>query len=214
MRARGSRAAVLLLVVATIFAGTAGARAGQVQAEVPDRIDPRARYLIFIQGPAPGELVAQAFANRGFEVVTERRRPNPDPFDLARKASGQIRKLREAGVPSPRIALMGFDQGGAAALIASALMRDSELSYVVLAGCGLDDRYRRFAAQLGDQMTGRLLHLWEKTDTQAESCQFALSKARELDSDEKLLSNGGGHEMFGDVDAFWIDLVMAFLDRR
>ncbi len=214
MRAGQGKVAALLLALATILCLSAGARAGQVRDEVPDRIDPKARYLIFIQGPAPGELVATAFANRGFEVVTERRKPNPDPFDLARKATGQIRKLREAGVASPRIALMGFDQGGAATLIASALMRDPELSYVVLAGCGLDDRYRRFATQLADQMTGRLLHLWEKTDTQAESCQFALSKAPELDSDEKLLSNGGGHEMFGEVDAFWIDLVMAFLDRR
>ena len=214
MRAGQGRVATLLLALATILCLSPGAEAGQVRDEVPDQIDPKARYLIFIQGPAPGELVATAFANRGFEVVTERRKPNPDPFDLARKAIGQIRKLREAGVAPPRIALMGFDQGGAAVLIASALMRDPELSYVVLAGCGLDDRYRRFATQLADQMTGRLLHLWEKTDTQAESCQFALSKARELDSDEKLLSNGGGHEMFGEVDAFWIDLVMAFLDRR
>ena len=214
MRAGEGRVAALLLALATILAVTGGARAGQVQAEVPDQINPGARYLIFIQGPAPGELVATAFANRGFEVVTERRKPNPDPFDLARKASGQIRKLREAGVTSPRIALMGYDQGGAAALIASALLGDPGMSYVVLAGCGLDDRYRRFASQLADKMAGRLLHLWEKTDTQAESCQFALSKAAELDSDEKLLSNGGGHEMFGEVDAFWIDLVMAFLDRR
>lgn len=208
------RVATLLLALATILCLATGARAGQVLAEIPDQINPGSRYLIFIQGPAPGELVAQAFANRGFEVVTERRKPNPDPFDLARKATGQIRKLRDAGVTSPRIALMGYDQGGAAALIASALLGESDLSYVVLAGCGLDDRYRRFASQLADKMTGRLLHLWEKTDTQAESCQFALSKARELDSDEKLLSNGGGHEMFGEVDAFWIDLVMAFLERR
>ncbi len=124
MRAGQGKVAALLLALATILCLSAGARAGQVRDEVPDRIDPKARYLIFIQGPAPGELVATAFANRGFEVVTERRKPNPDPFDLARKATGQIRKLREAGVASPRIALMGFDQGGAATLIASALMRD------------------------------------------------------------------------------------------
>lgn len=214
MRAGKGSVAALLLGFATILAIATGTHAGQVRDEIPSQIDPKARYLIFIQGPAPGELVATAFANRGFEVVTERRKPNPDPFDLARKASGQIRKLRDAGVASPRIALMGYDQGGAAALIASALLGDPELSYVVLAGCGLDERYRRFASQFADQMAGRLLHLWEKTDTQAESCQFALSKATGLDSDEKLLSNGGGHEMFGEVDAFWIDLVMAFLDRR
>ena len=146
--------------------------------------------------------------------MTERRKPNPDPFDLARKASGQVRKLLEAGVLSPRIGIMGFDQGGAAALAASALLRDPDLSYVVLAGCGLDDRFQRFATQLADRMTGRILHLWEKTDQQAESCQFAFAKAKTLESDEKLLSNVGGHEMFGEADPFWMDLVMAFLDRR
>src|SRR5436190_1868154 len=176
-----------------------GAMAGQVLSDLPSQIDPRARYLIFIQGPAAGEPVANAFALRGFDVVTERRKPNPDPFDLARKASAQVRKLREAGVLSPRISIMGFDQGGAAALVASVLLADQDLSYVVLAGCGLDERFTRFANQLADQMTGRILHLWEKTDQQAESCQLAFAKAKLLDSDEKLLSNGGGHEMFGEA---------------
>ena len=207
----GGRAAALLLALLAL-AGVA--EAGQVRSDVPERIDPGARYLIFIQGPAPGEPVANAFAHRGFEVLTERRPANPDPFDLARRAAEQVRKLVVGGVTPPRIAIMGFDIGGTAALIASARIKDPDLSYVVLAGCGLDDRYERFAIQLADQMAGRMLHLWEKTDPQAESCQLAFSKAKSLASDEKLLSNGGGHEMFGEVDPFWIDLVMAFLDRR
>ena len=208
---RGGRAAALLLA---LLALTGMAEAGQVRSDVPDRIDPSARYLIFIQGPAPGEPVANAFAHRGFEVLTERRNPNPDPFDLARRAGEQIRKLMAGGVTAPRIAVMGYDVGGTAALVAAARIRDPDLSYVVLAGCGLDERYERFATQAADQMTGRVLHLWEKTDPQAESCQLAFSKAKALESDEKLLSNGGGHEMFGEPDPFWIDLVMAFLDRR
>jgi hypothetical protein len=211
---RRSPGVALLLALVAWLATASVVAAGQVTAEVPEKINPQARYLIFIQGPAPGELVAGAFANRGFEVVTERRLPNPDPFDLGRKASNQVRRLLAGGVGAPRIAIMGFDVGGTAALVASALLREAELSYVVLAGCGLDDRYNRFAASIAEQMTGRVLHLWEKTDTQAESCQLAFSKAKGLDSDEKLLSNGGGHEMFGEVDAFWIDLVMAFLDRK
>ncbi len=208
---RGGRAVALLLALLAL-AGVA--EAGQVRSDVPERIDPGARYLIFIQGPAPGEPVANSFANRGFEVLTERRPANPDPFELARRAAEQVRKLAAGGVAAPRIAVMGFDVGGTATLITSARLKDPDLSYVVLAGCGLDDRYERFATQLADQMAGRMLHLWEKTDPQAESCQLALSKAKSLDSDEKLLSNGGGHEMFGEADPFWIDLVMAFLDRR
>jgi hypothetical protein len=211
---REGRGGALLSALLALFVAIGAAEAGQVQSDVPDRIDPRARYLIFIQGPAPGEPVANAFAGLGFEVVTERRPASPDPYDLARKASAQVRKLALAGVPPPRIAIMGYDVGGAAALAVSALLRDADLSYVVLAGCGLDERYNRFATQLADQMAGRALHLWEKTDTQAESCQLAFSKAKALDSDEKLLSNGGGHEMFGEADRFWIDLVMAFLDRK
>ena len=214
MPARGGRSGVLLLALATLLATTDPAACGQISSDVPDKIDPHARYLIFIQGPAPGEPIANAFANRGFEVVTERRNPNPDPFDLARKATAQVRRLVAGGITPPRIAIMGFDQGGAAALVAAALLRDADLSYVVLAGCGLDDRYYRFATQFADQMMGRVLHLWEKSDLQAESCQLALSKAKALDSDEKLLSNGGGHEMFGEPDPFCMDLVLAFLERR
>lgn len=211
MRRGGGTVAALLLALLAL-AGVA--EAGQVRSDVPERIDPGARYLIFIQGPAPGEGVANAFANRGFEVITERRNPNPDPFDLARRTGEQVRKLMLGGVTAPRIAVMGFDVGGTAALVTSARLRDPDLSYVVLAGCGLDERYDRFAAQLADQMAGRALHLWEKTDPQAESCQLSFSKAKALESDEKLLSNGGGHEMFGEPDPFWIDLVMAFLDRK
>lgn len=202
------------LVLAAISALPTDAQAAQVHADVPAQIDPRARYLIFIQGPPAGEPVADAFVKRGFDVVTERRAPNPDPFDLAKKASAQVKRLRDGGVPGERIAVIGYDQGGAAALIAAAVLRDPAISFVALAGCGLDERFKRFAAQLADQMVGRALHLWEKTDPVAESCQLALSKAPALDSDEKLLSNGGGHEMFGEPDPFWMDLVQAFLDRR
>ncbi|MSP48404.1 MAG: hypothetical protein EXQ95_03645 [Alphaproteobacteria bacterium] len=214
MRPRGGRGGVLVLALVAFLVATGFSEAGQVRADVPETVDPHARYLIFIQGPAPGEAVANAFAGRGFEVVTERRNPNPDPFDLARKATGQVRRLLLGGISASRIGIMGFDVGGTAALVAAALLRDAELSYVVLAGCGIDDRYYRFATQLADQMAGRALHLWEKTDQQAESCQLAFSKSKTLESDEKLLSNGGGHEMFGEADPFWMDLVLAFLERR
>jgi len=214
MKKQGKTAGALLLALVAWLATPFVVAAGQITSDVPEKLNPQARYLIFIQGPAPGELVSGAFANRGFEVVTERRPPNPDPGDLGRRASNQVRRLLAGGASAQRIAVMGFDVGGTAALVASALLREPELSYVVLAGCGLDDRYNRFAASIAEQMAGRVLHLWEKTDTLAESCQLAFSKAKNLDSDEKLLSNGGGHEMFGEVDAFWIDLVMAFLDRK
>src|SRR5689334_4740391 len=113
---RGGRGVALLSALLALLVATGACEAGQVRADIPDKIDPRARYLIFIQGPAPGEPVATAFADLGFEVVTERRPATPDPYELARKASAQVRKLALAGVTPLRIAVMGYDVGGAAAL--------------------------------------------------------------------------------------------------
>jgi predicted esterase len=190
------------------------ANAGEIYPELPAELDPQRFYLIFLQGPVAGEPVARGFARRGFEVVTERRRPSSDPLEQARKTMAQVTALLQGGVPGSRIAVAGYDLGGTAAMIASALIRDPSISYVVLAGCGLDERYERFAAQLADQMAGRMLHLWEKTDPRAESCQYAFSQAPQLDSDEKLLSNDGGHELFWEPAPFWMDILQQFLERR
>jgi hypothetical protein len=201
-------------VFVAIVLALVDAEAGQVYSDTPPQIDPKGHYLIFLQGPVAGEPVAQGFARRGFDVVTERRPPAADPLDAARKAMAQVRRLLEGGVPGSRIAVAGYDQGGTSAMIAAALLKDPSISYVVLAGCGLDDRYQRFAAQLADQMAGRMLHLWEKTDPQAESCQLAFSRAPQLDSDEKLLSHDRGPEVFWDAAPLWMDLVQGFLHRR
>jgi hypothetical protein len=190
------------------------AQAGEVRPELPMQPDPQRSYLIFLQGPVAGEPVAQGFARRGFEVVTQRRSPSSDPLEQARKTFQQVTTLLHSGVPASRIAVAGYDLGGTAAMIAAALIKDPSISYVVLAGCGLDDRYERFADGLAEEMAGRMLHLWEKTDPQAESCQHAFSKAPRLDSDEKLLSNNGGHELFWEPAPFWMDIVQRFLDQR
>jgi hypothetical protein len=207
---RKDRLAALFCTLSIVSA----AQAGDIHPELPTQLDPQRSYLIFLQGPVAGEPVARGFARRGFEVVTERRRPSSDPLEQARKTFAQVTTLLQSGVPGSRIAVAGYDLGGTAAMIASALIKDPSISYVVLAGCGLDERYERFATQLADQMAGRMLHLWEKTDPKAESCQYAFSQAPRLESDEKLLSNIGGEELFWEPAPFWMDIVQQFLEQR
>ena len=112
--------------------------------------------------------------------IPEKARPSPRPAPVASIAyPGQKNQRFGGALPRDGLAALDLRDG-----------RDRRL----------DDRYNRFAVQFADQMTGRALHLWEKSDLQAESCQLAFSKAKALDSDEKLLSNGGGHEMFGEAE--------------
>jgi len=108
---------VLALFLLLLLIPTKALGAGRVLRSLPDKIDPRQDYLIYLHGriieeegvrptsPQFGvyeyEKILADFAKRGFVVISEPRPRNTDVGAYADKVVGQVRTLLRAGVPPP-----------------------------------------------------------------------------------------------------------------
>ena len=197
--------------------------AGSVLSGLPQRIDPRANYLIFLHGriveehgPHPTDPrfgayefqgILDSLAARGFAVIGEVRSQGTEIASYAGHVVAQVQSLLAAGVPPRRIAVVGFSKGGAIALVAASRLRHPEVRFVSLAGCG-DWLFKRFKVDL----TGPVLSLYDKADDLATSCASVLSAgSNAAQRREILLQVGKGHGTFYRPDPAWLDPLAAWL---
>jgi hypothetical protein len=194
----------------------------RILAGVPDDVDPTARYLIYLHGriieeqgvrpthPVFGiyeyEAILQAFADRGFVVISEARSAGTDAAAYARRVAAQVTSLLEAGVPPEHITVVGFSKGGGIAILTSSLLANDRLNFVFMASCG-----PWYADRPEIVPRGRLLGMREVSDDLAGPCDalFARSPAG-ADQNQIILELGGGHGAFYRPHSEWIDAVKAW----
>jgi predicted esterase len=201
----------------------AAAAAGAVLADLPRQIDPHAYYLVFLhgriveeKGPRPTDTrfgiyeyrsLLDAFAARGFTVISEQRPRGTDIGAYAAKVVRQVKALLAAGVPPRRVAVAGFSKGGAIALVAASALHHPEVRFVSLAGCGswLFDHFRL-------DLAGPVLSLYDSADDLATSCASVLTSGRNPSKRREIVLHvGKGHGTFYRPDAAWLDPVTAWL---
>jgi hypothetical protein len=188
-------------------------------AGVPDDVDLSARYLLYLHGriieergvrpthPEFGvyeyEGILQAFADRGFLVISEARPPATEAAAYAEKVAAQVRALLAAGVPPEHITVVGFSKGGAIAILASSVLADDRLNFVFMASCGPWSADRPEIV-----LRGRLLGLREASDDLAGPCDALFARAPVgADQHQIVLELGGGHGAFYRPHPEWIDAV-------
>jgi predicted esterase len=181
--------------------------AGRVLRSLPEKIDPRQDYLIYLHGriieeeglrpssPRFGvyeyEKILADFAGRGFVVISDPRPRNADVGVWADKVVKQVRALRQAGVPPQHIAVVGFSKGGGIALLAAAKLGDPKVNFVILAGCNA------WPSTAEETLQGRILSMYDASDDVATSCQKTFDQAKgPLVHDEVVLKLGTGHGAF------------------
>lgn len=196
----------------------------QIVAEVPEVIDPDARYLIYLHGaiieragvrpthPKFGiyeyQMILEVFAERGFIVVSEARQAGTDGAEYAAKVVGQVETLLAAGVPPEHITVVGFSKGGGIAITASSLLANDRLNFVFMGACGpwLDSRPEIVPR-------GRLLALREASDNMVGSCEGLFARAAgDGERKEITLELGDGHGAFYRPRPEWIDPVVEWAD--
>lgn len=211
----------LLAVCTTVFAGS-------VNKDVPEVIDPNAKYLFYMHGIAIEQGGPQARAydysgilkelgNRGFVVIGEERsRVRIDIY--AEKVAGQVRKLLSAGVPAKNITVAGHSKGGMITMLVMAMLANPDMAYVNFAGCGKEgsgfEGYLQFAERRASMARGQLLSAYDRSDQIAGSCKPALDKMTKAAVMERVLELGGGHELFSIPKAAWLDILQAWAERR
>lgn len=216
------------LLVVVLFFGSAPAIAGAVHKDVSNVINANAKYMFYMHGLAVergGRRAAsynysgilKELANRGFIVIGEER--NSVSIEVyAEKVARQVKKLLAAGVPAKNITVAGHSKGGMITMVVMSILAEPDIAYVNFAGCGREGSgfsgFLRFAEQGAPEARGRLLSAYDRNDQISGSCKQALEKMTNATVRERVLDNGGGHELFFSPEVGWLDVLQAWAERR
>lgn len=211
-----------LLVLGILATPAAPAQTGTVDDNLPQRPDPKARYLIYLhgriiedQGPRPTSKdwgvyeyrqILDTLAASGLAVVSEQRRPNTDMDAFAEHVAQQVRQLLATGVPAENVTVMGFSKGGGIATRASALLKNDKVNFIFLAACG-DGNF----SNIQRDVRGRILSIYEETDDVGRSCAQLFAKSTGKGERKEIkIETGKGHGAFYQPRKEWIDPALAW----
>lgn len=197
----------------------------QVLSAIPNLLNPSARYLIYLHGgiiedqgmrPTHPEFglynyaeILQAFADRGFTVISEARPAGTRPDVYADHVIAQVRQLLDGGVPANQVTVVGFSKGAVIAVLASRTVARKDVNWIIQAGCGpWVEGLPAFVPE------GRLLSQIDQDDTVARSCSDLFARMPEGSVfEENTLSLGTGHGAFYSVDPTWLEPAVEWAGR-
>jgi hypothetical protein len=176
----------------------------------PEGFDPTKHYLFYLHGkiiedngiPAVSpdygeyeyEAILEKISSHGFVVISEQRAKNTDSLEYAKRIARQVTKLLDAGVPAKHITVVGASKGGGIAILASALLKNNDVNFVIMAICtsaSVDE-----IKQNGMTLYGNVLSIYESSDETAGACRdlFSYSEGNGLSRHQEIVLNTGkGH---------------------
>ena len=158
--------------------------------------------------------IVRTFSRMGFFVISEYRPRGADAGTYADKLADEVSNLIETGVPPDNITIVGHSKGGLIAMMAAARLQIPEVNFVLMAACSRSLRrggYTQFVSRESQKMSGRMLFITERRNTEAGSCREALMRARDnVISEERMLDTGKGDGLFYKPEPAWIDLIEAW----
>jgi hypothetical protein len=174
----------------------------------PDSIDPAAKYLFYLHGkiiedqgiPAVSpdygeyeyEAILQKFVGYGFTVISEQRPKNTDGMNYAKRVSGQVTALLDAGVPAKNITVVGASKGGGIAIFISDLLENEEVNFVIMGACHPDDV--KILKQNNVSLFGNILTIRDSVDEFSGACgELFASTTGLVRHNELVLHIGSGH---------------------
>lgn len=193
--------------------------------DVPEKIDARSRYLFYLHGrivedkgirPVSEqhgvyeyEKIVEAFRGAGFDVISEARPRGTDVKQYALKVAAQVNTLLKAGVPPRHITVVGASKGSMIAMQVSSLLRQGEVNFVLIAGCG-----EQTLKNPELNLNGRVLSIYDASDQGAGTCEKLFARSTGLDkrSEVKLNLNLGHGFIYRPLKE-WIDPAVAWAKR-
>jgi len=187
-----------------------------VLSSFPDHPDPSVHYLVYLHGailenkpknpisprfgPYRYREILDALTARGFRVVFEPRPARASVTRWAEHIAVELQRLIDAGVPASNLTVVGFSKGAVIAVLASGKIENEDINWVIEAGCG---RWiERFPTVVPH---GRILSIYDRTDTMAGSCSELFSRMSTQDrTDEIVLELDRGHGAFYSPDPAWM----------
>ncbi len=197
---------------------------GQISYGMPSKIDPSAKYFFFLhnyyvekkgpEGDCKYNDILKTFADRGFIVVSEVRTGKIVPCTYAEKVVKQLRTLLDSGVPPQNITVGGHSKGGVISLCVASKLENPKINFVVMAGCEIATVKKFQMYPDFKNLKGRILSIYASSDSIANSCEAAFSKAsEELHDTEIKLNSDAGHKLFFTPKEIWLDPVIGWINN-
>lgn len=201
----------------------AAAPAQHIQHDLPSNIDPPGYYLFYLHGgvvtvkgdnaindPVPQfgpyqySRILDTLRAHGFYVISERRMPDVDDAIYASKIAEQVDTLLKAKVPVSNIIVVGASAGSNVVLLASDMLKDPEMKYVIMGGCS-PDIYKYY---LKLKLRGRFLSVIESSDSHGTCAAIFKGRKEIKDFHEVKLDTGLDHGFLYRPFAAWLDPVL------
>ncbi len=202
------------------------ARAGSQDRSVPANIDPSKYYVFYMHGTAvendgPSKHnkyydILDALEAKGMVTIGEVR-SKINIMAYAKKVAGQVNGLINAGVPPKNITVSGHSRGAHITMRVSAVLKNPQVRFIPISGCGYKKgqqslkNYTQFTKKLAPKAKGQWMNMWEKGDKIAGNCDAAMKRAAGVTYVNKMLTVGGGHQLFWKPKSSWIDPFVAFV---
>jgi hypothetical protein len=215
--------AVLFILVASI--GTYAQRVSPVVG----KIDKQGWYLFYLHGAVVSVLgdnainqgapewgpyqyskILDSLRKRGFNVISEIRRPDIDDSVYSKKITAQIDTLIKGRVTKKRIIVVGASSGWNIALQVSERRKETNARYVLMGGCW-PDTYKDYT---GMQLYGRFLSIIEDSDPHKSCLKIFENRKTIKEVKEITLRTGLSHGFFYKGHSFWIDPIVNWLEKK
>jgi hypothetical protein len=197
-----------------------GNSAATILQEVPASPNPAAKHLFYLHGriieeqgsrptdPRYGvyeyEQILDTFKQRGFTVISEARPKGTDPHQYASKVVSQIQSLLKTGVSPGQITVVGASKGAVIAMLASTLLRNREVNFVIMSNCN-DWILENFPIDL----CGNVLSIYDVKDELGQTCKKFFERSTGLNRHSEVeLNIGMGHAIIYKPMKEWVELIV------
>lgn len=219
----------LLFFALIIVHGSGAFAAGTLYEDIPGEPKVDEKYIFYLHGGLIEERglgathrkhgkyeyfkIARALTARGHNVVAKARIKSVGNMTYAEKVANQIKRLIRHGLPAENITVVGHSKGAAIAMLISSILEEPKVNFVFMAGCAkkrslFRGSFDRFLKKRGSWVEGRLLSLYDKSDTISGSCEDLLKRADSTEGAEFTFNTGRGHGLFYRPDNIWVDKVL------
>jgi hypothetical protein len=155
--------------------------------------------------------IIEALSKFGFHLISEQRSIDTDYLSYAQNVSDQINGLISSGVKAQDITVIGFSKGAMITVIASSLLENNDVNFVIMATCG--EWYESEEFLSGLRLHGHILSIYEESDM-AGSCQKLASRSPPPSSFTEIsINTGKEHGAFYLPHKEWINPIMSWISR-
>jgi hypothetical protein len=199
------------------------------QRDLPSHIDVKGYYLFYLHGgvvtvkgdnaindPVPQlgpyqySRILDTVQAHGFYVVSERRMPGIEDSLYALKISRQVDTLLKAGTPVKNIMLVGASAGSHIVLLVANILRNDEMKYVIMGGCG-SNLYKEY---LNLKLQGNFLSVIEKSDSHGTCGKIFENRDEVKHFEEVTLDTGLDHGFIYRPFAAWLNVVLQWFEKN